>query len=96
MTKKQIIESIQKAESQLWLDLAFYDYQNAPRNGCTESDIEWDMNNEGHRYHVHAWSRVHMILEAINAPCAEDENHRVAYDYSSMLWDERQKARGKA
>lgn len=96
MTKKQIIETIQNLESELYVNLMSYDYAYAPREGNVDSDIEWDSTDPKHRYHLHAWAVVYDILEEIGADYTRNENHKLAFDLSSALWNERQEARKQA
>lgn len=96
MTKKQIIEEIQAVEAKLWFKLNEYDYCNAPRYGNIDNDMNWDSTDTGHRYHLHAWSAVHAILEAINAECSvNDHYHEKAEELSMKLYKERISVRGE-
>lgn len=94
-TKKQIIEAIQTLESELWLDLANYDYQNAPRNGDDITDMTWDNTDTNRKKYLRAWNKVDDLMITLNIPRVENEINDKAFEIRHKLWCERQEARAK-
>lgn len=94
MTKAKMIETIQNLESELWLELAAYDLENAPKDGNYDNEIHWDCNDPGHNQKLHAWWIIDKLLEDLDIPRADNANHKIAFDLTSELFRERQKARG--
>lgn len=91
MTKAKMIEMLQEKEAELWLDLAEYDYYNAPRTGSHADEMHFDLNDYEHGVRLHAWNTVNEILETFGIASNHSEE---AYEFHHKLFIEREAARG--
>lgn len=94
MTKAKMIETIQNLESELWLELAEYDLENAPKDGNYDNEIKWDLEDPGHNQKLTAWFTISTLLETLDIPRADNVNNKIAFELSTELFRERQRARG--
>lgn len=93
MTKKEIA-IIQKKESELWLALVEYDYENAPTDGDYAREIEWYNTDVEYRQHLSAWYHVRQLMETLGVECLYDENHERASNLNHDLFLRRQASQG--
>lgn len=73
MTKTQMIETIQAKEMELWLELAKYDYRNAPRTGNEQDERIYTDFDIGHKRKLSKWIAVSELLEELGIEALHNE-----------------------
>lgn len=96
MTKKNMIEAIQKQEAQLFLSLSAYDNVNAYiSTGTLEEEMHWEATDPGHREKLEAWAAIYDLMDELEIEQDFDlPAHIEASDLTRDLFLRRQAAQG--